>query len=209
MQNKNEIFAENALSNIFNGALVSASKAQPEQIQICKVIGYRLEAIEAENVRVAVRQQEDPRGIYKATIYLDGARRRAKNRNSSFFPRGWTKREVTGAISEAYQNKVVLEVSQSEYVGKTADGMKVVLWLDRDGKVFDAMPLGDDPTRERRERKRAKRICKICARQKQFICLEHNQYKQRRPLFVKFFKKIRRFYRKCYFKFGESLGLVD
>ncbi len=209
MQNENEIFAENALSNIFNGALVSASKTQPGQIQICKVIGYRLEAIEAENVRVAVRQPEDERGIYKATIYLDGARRRAKNRNSSFFPRVWTKREVTGAIFEAYQNKVVRELSQSEYIGKTANGMNVVLWLDRDGKVFDAMPLGDDLTRERRERKRAKRACKICGRPKEFVCLEHNQYKKRKSFPVRLAKKVRYLYRKFYFNVGRSLGLVD
>jgi hypothetical protein len=209
MQEKNEIFADNALSILFNGALVPVSKTQPEQTQICKVIGYRLEAVKAENVRVAVRQPEDGRGIYRAMVYLNGVKRRVKNRNSSFFPRVWTKDKVIGAIFEAYQNKVVREISQSEYVGKASDGMNIVLWLDADGKVFDAMPLSDDPTQARRERKKAKRICKICGREKHFVCLEHNSYKTRKSFAARLAKKVRYFYRKLYFNLGKRLGLVD
>jgi hypothetical protein len=207
MQEKNEIFAENALSNIFNGALVPASKTQPNQVQNHKIIGYRLEAVKDENVRV--RQPEDGRGIYKATLYYNGVRRRAKNKDSSFFPRVWTKDQVTGAIFEAYQNKVVLEVSQNEYVGKASNGMSVVLWLDADGKVFDAMPLSDDSHQAHRRKKKAKRFCGICGRDKHFVCLEHNQYKKRKSFVVRSAKKVRYFYRKFYFNLGKRLGLVD
>jgi hypothetical protein len=207
MQEKNEIFAENALSILFDGALVPVSKTQPEQIQNRKVIGYRLETVKAENVRVAVRQPEDERGIYRATVYFNGVRRRAKNKNSSFFPRVWTKDQLTGAVFEAYQNKVVLEVSQNEYVGKALDGMKIVLWLDPDGKVFDAMPLSDEARQA--SRKKAKRICKICGREKHFVCLEHNPYKKRKSFVRRLPKKIRYLYRKFYFNVGKRLGLVD
>jgi hypothetical protein len=206
MQEKNEIFAENALSNIFNGALAPVSKTQTNQTQTYKVIGYRLEAVKAENIRVAVRQPEDERGIYRATVYFDGVRRRAKNRNSSFFPRNWTKDEVTGAILEAYQNKAVREVSQSEYIGKNVDGMNVVLWLDKNGRVFDAMPLGDDPIQVRRRRK-AKCICKNCGRSK--VCLSCSSCKERKSLITKFVRKTRYLYRKGYYKLVEKLGRVD
>jgi hypothetical protein len=209
MQGKNEIFAENALSILFNGALVPVSKTQPNQVQNRKVIGYRLEAVKAENVRVAVRQPEDGRGIYKATAYFDGVRRRAKNKDSSFFPRVWTKDEVTGAIFEAYQNKVVLEVSQNEYVGKASDGMNVVLWLDRNGKVFDAMPLSDDSHQAHRWKKKAKRFCRICGREKHFVCLERHPYEKRKSFVARLAKKARYLYRKFYFNVGRRLGLVD
>ncbi len=211
MQEKNEIFAENALSIIFNGALAPVSKTQPNQIHNYKVIGYRLEAVKAENVRVAVHQSEDERGIYKATVYFDGVRRRAKNRNSSFFPRGWTKDEVTGAIFDAYQNKAVREVSQSEYIGKNADGMNVVLWLDASGKVFDAMPLSDDPKQiRRRRRKKPKCICEICGRKRYCVCLECSPCKKKRKsLITRFVRKIRYLYRKGYYKLRGKLGRVD
>jgi len=209
MQEKNEIFAENALSILFNGALVPVSRTQPNQVQNCKVIGYRLEAVKAENVRVAVRQPEDGRGIYKATVYFNGVRRRVKNKDSSFFPRVWTKDEVTGAIFEAYQNKVVLEVSQNEYVGKASDGMNVVLWLDADGKVFDAMPLSDDSHQARRWKNKAKRLCRICGCQKHFVCLEHSPLKKQNSFAIRLAKKVRYLYRKFYFNVGKRLGLVD
>jgi hypothetical protein len=208
MQEKNEIFAENALSILFEGALVPI-KTQPNQVQNCRVIGYRLEGIKAENVRVTVCQPEDERGIYKATLCFGSVRRRAKNKDSNFFPRVWTKDRVTDAIFEAYQNKVVLEVSQNEYVGKTSDGMSVVLWLDADGKVFDAMPLSDVLHQAHRWKSKAKRFCKICGRSKHFVCLEHNQYKKRKSFVVRLAKKVRYFYRKCYFNIGKRLGLVD
>jgi hypothetical protein len=207
MQEKNEIFAENALSILFEGALVPVSKTQPNQVHNCKVIGYRLEAVKVENVRVAVRQPEDGRGIYRAMVYFNGVRRRVKNKNSNLFPRVWTKDQVTGAIFEAYQNKVVLEVSQNEYVGKASDGMKIVLWLDQDGKVFDAMPLSDEARQS--SRKKAKRICKFCGREKHCVCLECNQYKKRKSFAVRLAKKVRYFYRKFYFNVGKRLGLVD
>jgi hypothetical protein len=208
MQGKNEIFAENALPILFNGALVPVSKTQPGQIQICKVIGYRLEAVKAENVRVAVRQPEDERGIYRATVYFNGVRRRAKSKHSSFFPRVWTKDEITGAIFEAYQNKVVLEISQNEYVGKALDGTNIVLWLDANGKVFDAMPLSD-AARQARRRKKAKRSCKICGCQKHFVCLECSPLKKQNSFAIRLAKKARYLYRKFYFNVGRRLGLVD
>jgi hypothetical protein len=206
MQEKNEIFAENALSNIFNGALICITKAQVNQLQNYKVIGYRLESNQVENVRVASRQPEDERGVYRATVNFSGVRRRSRNRDAGFFPRGWTKEKVIEAIFEAYQNKAVLEDSQKEYIGKTFDGLNIVLWLDADGKILDAMPSIDTAIRPARRRK-PKRTCKICGQIKHSVCLEHNQYKKKMP--YSFARKIRYYFRKFYFNVGRSLGLVN
>jgi hypothetical protein len=208
MQEKNEIFAENAQANIFNGALVSVSKTQPNQIQDFRVIGYRLESNKVENIRVACRQPEDGNGVYRASVYFDGVRRRARNRKSNLFPKLWTKDTVTSAIFEAYQNKVITEVSQKEYTGKTLDGMDIILWLDADGKVLDAMP-SYDVAMKRQLRKKPKRTCKICGQLKHNVCLEHHQFKKEKSFVVKCLKRIRYYYRKYYFKLGVKLGLVE
>jgi hypothetical protein len=207
MQDKYEIFAGNALLNIFNGALIPNVNKQTSQVNNYRVIGCRLEAIKNEKVQVACRMPEDANGVYAATVFFDGIRRKGRSRTSVFFPRHWTKDEVTDAIFQAYQNKSVKKLSEKQYIGTAEKGMHIILWLDADGKVIDAMPFRD-VVLELNRRKRANSHCRICNQPKHFVCLDHNDYKTTE--FEKFLKKprkrIRYYSRKIYFNVARKLG---
>jgi hypothetical protein len=202
MQNKNEIFADDGLSNIFNGALISKAKIQPNYIHNYEVIGYRVESNEVEGVRVAERKPEDFYGVYVAALYVRTIKRRAKARNSVFFPRHWTRENVIDAIFEAYQNKSVRDAVKGKYNGKTSDGMPIVLWLDKEGKVFDAMPFRDIA----RGLNRKGRTCKVCGMKKHLICPKNKQHKEK-PFIRKLLGRIRYYSRKFYFNAAGKLGL--
>jgi hypothetical protein len=201
MQEKYEIFADKGISTIFEGALLSHLDKQTVE-----VIGYRLETIKRENVRVIARMPEDINGIYKATTFFDNQRRRGKRRKSSFFPKSWTKDEVISAIYEAYQNKTVRNNVENEYVGKTSNGMNIILCLDEANQVIDAFPIRDVIIEGNRKRK-SKRLCQTCRQPKHYICPEHHNYKKkgiRKVLAI-----IKRYSRKFYFNIGAKLGFEE
>ncbi|BDC35001.1 hypothetical protein Noda2021_09590 [Candidatus Dependentiae bacterium Noda2021] len=68
---------------------------------------------------------EYPDGTYKLTWSYLGSR----TKDSTFFPAHWTAEQVTKAIKEALENvqKIRLDNNQYEIVGKTINGMKIVL----------------------------------------------------------------------------------
>jgi len=201
MQDKYEIFADNALLNVFNGALIPLSKQENNPGNHYKVIGYRLESVGVENVRVGCRQPEDVNGAYTAIVYVNGIRRKARNGNATLFPKHWTKDRVINAIFEAYQNRTLRDVSTGRYIGEAADGMHVILWLDENDKVTDAMPFRDELIEFNRNLKRARKgrgICKTCGKPKHLICLEHNSQIQV-PALIRIPKRIRYHTRRIYF----------
>jgi hypothetical protein len=208
MQEKYEIFADKGLSIIFDGALLPNINQTTNEVNNYKVIGYRLESVRSEKVRVIVRQPEDVNGVYVATVYLDGFRRKGKSTSSVFFPRHWTKDEVTDAIFESYQNRTLKNVLDRQYIGKTSREMHVILWLDENNKVIDAMPFRD-AVKEFNRRKKAKAICKICSEPKHYVCLEcHNPLKK--PTGLKRILKRSRYYsRKIYYNLTRNLGLRE
>jgi hypothetical protein len=210
MQDKYEIFAEKALSTIFDGALLPNVNKQINQVNNYRVIGYRLESIKNEKVQVACRMPEDANGVYAATVFFDGIRRKGRSRTSVFFPRHWTKEEVTDAIFQAYQNKSVKKPSENQYIGTAEKGMHIILWLDKAGKVVDAMPFRDVILEINRRRK-ANSHCKICRQPKSFICPEHHNFKktEAQKFFKRPAKRIKRYARKIYFNVAKSLGLED
>ena len=198
MQEKYEIFADKGLSNIFDGDLLQHSDKQTVE-----VIGYRLESIRRENVRVIARMPKDTKGIYKATTFFDNQRRKGKRRKSSFFPKTWTKEDVIGAIYEAYQNKTISNYIEKEYLGKTSDGMNIILCLDETDRVIDAIPVRDAATEGNRKRT-SKKLCKTCQRPKHYVCLKHHNSKKKG--IKKVAAIIKRYSRKFYFNFARKLG---
>jgi hypothetical protein len=208
MQDKYEIFAEKGLATIFDGALVPNINQTTNEVNNYKVIGYRLESVRSEKVRVIVRQPEDANGVYVATVYLDGVRRKGKNTSSVFFPRHWTKDEVTDAIFEAYQNKVVKNVTDNQYIGKTSSEMHIILWLDGNNKVIDAMPFRD-AVKEFNRKKKAKATCKICGQHKHYVCLEHHNPPKKPTGIKRILKRSRYYSRKIYYNLTKNLGLRE
>jgi hypothetical protein len=208
MQDKYEIFAEKGLSNIFDGALLPNINKQTNQPNNYKVIGYRLESVQSERVRVICKMPEDANGVYTATVFFDGIRRKGKSKTSVFFPKHWTKDEITNSIFEAYQNKTVKKPSDNQYIGTSKKGMHIILWLDEVGEVIDAMPFRD-VVLESIRRTKIKRHCSICQQPKHYICLEHHNYKKTE---IKKFldrpaKRIRYYSRKVYFNVARKLGI--
>jgi hypothetical protein len=208
MQDKYEIFSEKGLSNIFDGALLPNVNKQSNQVNNYRVIGYRLESIQSEKVRVICRMPEAANGVYTATVFFDGLRRRGKSKTSNFFPKHWMRDEVTDAIFEAYKNKTVKKPSDNQYIGTSEKGMHIIIWLDKVGKVTDAMPFRDVVLDLNRRRK-AKSHCEICQRPKYYICLEHHQLKKTEV--EKFVegpaRRIRYYSRKIYFNVARKLRL--
>jgi hypothetical protein len=207
MQDKYEIFAEKGLTTIFDGALLPNINQTTNEVNNYRVIGYRLESIRRENVRVISRQPEDSNGIYTATVFFDGVRRKGKSKSSVFFPRHWSKDEVIEAIFEAYQNRIVRKVSDKQYIGKTSKEMHVFLWLDEADKVIDAMPFRD-AILVLNNRIRAKSICKICGQSKHYVCLEHHNPPRKATGFKRILKRSRYYSRKIYYNLAENLGLI-
>jgi hypothetical protein len=201
MQEKYKIFADKGISNIFEGALLPHLDTQTVE-----VIGYRLESIKRENVRVIARMPKDTKGIYKATTFFDNQRRKGKRRKSAFFPKTWTKDDVISAIYEAYQNKTVRNEIEKEYVGKTSDGMNIILCLDEASQVIDAAPIQDSVIEGNRKRK-SKRLCNTCQQPKHYVCLEHHNFKKKG--IRKILAIIKRYSRKFCFYFEKKLGFEE
>jgi hypothetical protein len=208
MQDKFEIFADKGLSIIFDGALLPNINQTTNEVNNYKVIGYRLESTGTEKVRVICRMPEDSNGVYTATVYLDGVRRKGKNTSSVFFPRHWTKDEVTDAIFEAYQNRIVKNVADNQYIGKTSMEMHIFLWLDEKDKVTDAMPFRD-AVKEFNRRKKAKATCKICGQHKHYVCLEHHNPPKKPTGIKRILKRSRYYSRKIYYNLKRNLGLLE
>jgi hypothetical protein len=200
MQEKYEIFADKGISTIFEGTLRSHSDKQTIQ-----VIGYRLEATRRENVRVIARMPEDSKGVYKATTFFDNHRRKGKRKKSTFFPRSWTKDKVVTAIYEAYQNKNISNDIENEYLGKSSEGMNIILCLNEASQVIDAFPVRDAVIQN--HKRKSKRLCQTCHQPKHYICPEHHNYKKKG--IGKVLAIIKRYSRKFYFNIGTKLGFEE
>jgi len=206
MNKQIDIFADKGLTTIFDGALLSQTEKASNELNQLRVIGYRLESIHKESVKVIARMPEDENGVYTATVFYEGVRRRGKSKSSSFFPKHWTKDETINAIFEAYQNKTVRDISNKKYIGKTQKGMDVILWLDANEKVIDAMPFRD-VIKQLKNREKAKSLCKVCGKPKERICLPHHTFKKKG--IEKVLAIIKRYSRKFYFSAARKLKLVE
>jgi hypothetical protein len=212
MQDKYEIFAEKGLTTIFDGALLPNINQTTNEVNNYRVIGYRLESIRTEKVQVICRMPEDSNGVYTAGVVLDGVRRRGKSTSSVFFPKHWTKDEVTDAIFEAYQNRIVKNVADNQYIGKTSKEMHIFLWLDGEDKVTDAMPFRDaviELNRRLNRRRRASATCGICGQYKHYVCLERHNPRKKQTGFKRILKRSRYYSRKIYYNLAKNLGLLE
>ena len=63
---------------------------------------------------------------------------------STFFPDAMTPQEVIDAINEAYGNRVMLYEKNEVYVGFAANGMEVIMFIGKGGKIISAFPYGNE-----------------------------------------------------------------
>lgn len=71
-----------------------------------------------------------------AKVEIDGV---SKIADSSFFPKEWNRIEVLNAIDEAYNSKI--KVRSNKYRGVTSSGIKIEMYLNKDGSIVTAYPL--------------------------------------------------------------------
>ncbi|WP_034323298.1 T7SS effector LXG polymorphic toxin [Bacillus zhangzhouensis] len=101
-----------------------------------KAVGYHHESMQGGKVIPGSESLPDKNGIYRAKVEIDGVEKVAK---SSFFPKEWNRVDVLKAIDEAYQNKQ--QIGPNKFKGVTSSGMKIEMYLNKDGSIATAYPL--------------------------------------------------------------------
>ena len=98
--------------------------------------GYHYEGIENANGSVIpeTRSLPNEHGVYEAMVSING-----KTKKSSFFPLSMSPQEVVDAIIEANENKVYDKGNR--YIGTTASGLNIMMFINGDGKIISSFPL--------------------------------------------------------------------
>ncbi|MDQ0233417.1 EndoU domain-containing protein [Metabacillus malikii] len=81
-------------------------------------------------------KRPDKNGVYMAKVEIEGVKKIA---DSSFFPKTWNRVDVLKAIDEAYQTKQ--QIGPNKYKGITNSGIKIEIYLNKDGSIATAYPL--------------------------------------------------------------------
>ncbi|MBQ9526655.1 MAG: EndoU domain-containing protein, partial [Fretibacterium sp.] len=92
----------------------------------------------------STREYVDGYGSYKAKVAVEGMPKDANLGYSSFFPDAMSPQEVIDAINEAYGNRTPLPDSDGVSVGFAANGMEIIIFTGREGKIISAFPAGQD-----------------------------------------------------------------
>lgn len=101
-----------------------------------KAVGYHHESMMGGKIIPGTEKKPDKNGVYVAKVEIDGVKKIA---DSSFFPKEWDRTDVLKAIDEAYQSKQ--QVASNKYRGVTSSGIKVEMYLNRDGSIATAYSL--------------------------------------------------------------------
>ena len=101
-----------------------------------KAVGYHHESMMGGKIVPGAEKKPDKNGVYMAKVEIDGVKKIA---DSSFFPKEWNRAEVLKAINEAYQSKE--QIASNKYRGITSSGIKVEMYLNKDGSIATAYPL--------------------------------------------------------------------
>ncbi|WP_412094180.1 EndoU domain-containing protein [Bacillus atrophaeus] len=101
-----------------------------------KAVGYHHESMMGGKIIQGTEKTPDKNGVYMAKVEVDGVKKIA---DSSFFPREWNRADVLKAIDEAYQTKK--QIGSNKFRGISASGIKIEMYLNKDGTIATAYPL--------------------------------------------------------------------
>ncbi|QHA37874.1 hypothetical protein D5E69_20250 [Rossellomorea marisflavi] len=101
-----------------------------------KAVGYHHESMRGGKIIQGSESIPDKNGIYRAKVDIDGVEKVAK---STFFPKEWNRVDVLKAIDEAFDNKK--QVGPNKFKGVTSSGIKIEMYLNKDGSIATAYPL--------------------------------------------------------------------
>ncbi|WP_241557115.1 EndoU domain-containing protein [Sporolactobacillus terrae] len=101
-----------------------------------KAVGYHHESMMEGEIVSGTEKVPDKNRVYMAKVKIDNVRKIA---DSSFFPKDWNRAEVIRAIDEAYQSRKPIRLNK--YRGITSSGIKIEMYLNKDGSIATAYPL--------------------------------------------------------------------
>ncbi|MDC0764914.1 polymorphic toxin-type HINT domain-containing protein [Brevibacillus sp. AG] len=130
-------FAPNTRRHILEGEINEKGKA----------VGWHHEPSSRTNRIVGTPSSPDSHGVYEGVVDIfSGTSYVRKTENSTFFPKHWSADDVMTAIFEVYVDAIPsLKKNGTEFVqkweGKHSSGIKIELWLDKDGRITTAYPI--------------------------------------------------------------------
>ena len=126
-----ENFLRSAIEHIFIGDVKYGAAGGYHYARLKGARGYILPS---------TREYIDSYGSYRAKVAVEGMPKDANQGYSTFFPDAMTPQEVIDAINEAYGNRVMLYEKNEVYVGFAANGMEVIMFIGKGGKIISAFP---------------------------------------------------------------------
>ncbi|EGL8220808.1 hypothetical protein IRK51_001268 [Listeria monocytogenes] len=126
-----ENFKNRSVEHIFEGEINRKGKA----------VGYHSEAIPESPGKIIVGTKTKPNreGAYEAEIEVAGVPKKTNGGKSTFFPEDWNAQKIVDEINFAFSNKS--HVESNIYVGVASNGMKIQMYLDKEGKIISAFPI--------------------------------------------------------------------
>ena len=101
-------------------------------------VGFHYEGI-SDSLGSVTKILEAPnaQGVYKAEVMVNGI---SKKFSSTFFPKGWTPKQVLEAIEEAYKSRVIVEGRELLYEGMSKAGVVIRMYIEN-GIITSAYPI--------------------------------------------------------------------
>jgi hypothetical protein len=187
-----KVISDRGLKRLFDGE-VTRSFRRGGELASYSVKPFRHEGTERA-IFEASRTLPDVRGVYRAKAIVEDLK---ASRSSCFFPREWTRGEVLQAIGEAYAVRVPVKKKRGDFCeGVSSAGVKIVLELDADGLVLDAVPQVGTQLKKRK-------FCASCgaSKERQWICPRGHNIPKRRTLY----KRLRYQSRRVWFGLWSKL----
>ena len=128
-----ENFKEGALERILEGEINKRGKA----------VGFHYEGFPTTKGSVIDGSKSIPNdlGVYTGKVEINGIPKLSNGGKSTFFPDGWSAQDVVNSINEAFNNKKFVEGTRNTYRGKTMDGIKIEMYIDKiSNKIISAFP---------------------------------------------------------------------
>ncbi|WP_209627704.1 EndoU domain-containing protein [Streptococcus oricebi] len=122
-----ESFRENTVKHIFEGEV---KRRQAKGYHYANIEGTAGEAIPDTRVDLG-------NGVYEVDVKVNGVIKHAK---STMFPDTMSPQEVVDAINEAYNGREKVPNTRNQYRGEANNGIKVIMYLDKDEKIISAFP---------------------------------------------------------------------
>ena len=99
--------------------------------------GFHHESMPSKGKIRSITEEPNEHGVYKAEVEVNGI---PKEFESSFFPKDWNRVEVLQAVKEAYNNKEYTGRG-NRYIGRTSQGIEIMMFIDSRNRVISAFPL--------------------------------------------------------------------